>query len=58
MIAGVLKIVPCTGEVTVIGTGLPDIHEGGWKWHGGVLNADKTIIYGIPSNASKFDMIH
>jgi hypothetical protein len=46
--SGIIKIDPQTQAVTTIGRGLS---EGGWKWHGGVVSEDRTIIYGIPSNA-------
>jgi len=45
---GVLKIIPETGECTVIG---PDLGVGGWKYHGGVVAGDGSIIFGIPCNA-------
>ena len=34
---------------------LPDSYMGGqtWQWHGAALNADKTAIYCIPSNAKQ-----
>ena len=44
----VLKIVPSTGEVTVVG---PELPEGGWKWHGGTADPAGEIIYGFPNHA-------
>lgn len=43
----VIKIVPATGEVTTIG---PPLGAGGYKWHGGVVASDGTIV-GIPAHA-------
>eukprot|EP00729_Bicosta_minor_P016895 gene16895-30830_t len=45
---GVLKITPETQQVEIIGLGLP---EGGWKWHGGIANAEGTVIYGFPNHS-------
>ena len=53
---GVLKIDPRDDSVVLLtDTKLPTTtlfkEEGGWMWHGGMLNKESTVVYGFPNNA-------